>query len=241
YQNTNNNTPSASTRTVSFTINDGTLNSNTVTRNIGVTPVNDAPVLAAIEGTALAYTEGQAATAITTTTTTADVDNANLSSATVQITTNYLNTEDVLAFANTAAITGTWNAVTGTMTLTGVTTLANYQAALRAVTYQNTNNNTPSASTRTVSFIVNDGALNSNTVTRNIGVTPVNDAPVLAAIEGAALTYPEGQIATAITTTTTTADVDNANLSSATVQITANYINTEDVLAFTNTAAITGT
>ena len=239
YQDTSDN-PSGLTRTVSFTVNDGTANSNTVTRNIAVTPVNDPSVLAAIEGTALAYTENQAATAITATVTTSDLDNTNLASATIQITGNYVNGEDVLSFTNTGSITGTWTAATGTLTLTGSDTVANYQAALRAVKYQNTSDN-PSGLTRTVSFTVNDGTANSNTVTRNIAVTPVNDPSVLAAIEGTALAYTENQVATAITATVTASDLDNTNLASATIQITGNYSNGEDVLSFTNTGSITGT
>ena len=187
-------------------------------------------VLAAIEGTALAYTENQAATAITATVTASDLDNTNLASATIQITGNYDNGQDVLSFTNTANITGTWTAATGTLTLTGSDTVANYQAALRAVKYQNTSDN-PSGLTRTVSFTVNDGTANSNTVTRNIAVTAVNDAPVLAAIEGTALAYTENQAATAITATVTASDLDNTNLASATIQITGNYQNGQDVLS----------
>ncbi len=76
------------------------------------------------------------------------------------MTGNDASSQDVLSFINpasfTANITGTWNATTGTLTLTGSDTVANYQAALRAVKYQNTSQN-PSALTRTVSFTVNDG------------------------------------------------------------------------------------
>ena len=121
-------------------------------------------MLAALEGTTLAYTENAAATAITATITASDVDNANLAGATIQITGNYQNGQDVLSFTNTANITGTWNAANGTLTLSGSDTVANYQAALRAVKYQNTSDN-PSGLTRTVSFTVNDGTANSNTVT----------------------------------------------------------------------------
>ena len=84
------------------------------------------------------------------------MDNTNLASATIQITGNYQNGQDVLSFTNTANITGTWTAATGTLTLSGTDTVANYQAALRAVKYQNTSDN-PSGLTRTVSFTVNDG------------------------------------------------------------------------------------
>jgi hypothetical protein len=239
YQNSSDN-PNTSTRTVSFKVNDGLADSATVTRNITVTAVNDSPVLTAIEGTAFAYTENGAATAITSTTTAADVDNTNISGATIQITGNYQNGQDVLSFAPTGSITGTWTAATGAMVLSGSDTLANYQAALRAVKYQNTSDN-PSTLTRIVTFNVNDGAADSNLLTRNITVTAVNDAPVLAAIEGTALAYTENDAATAITSTTTASDPDNANLAGATIQITGNYQNGQDVLSFAPTGSITGT
>ena len=70
--------------------------------------------------------------------TVSDADNATLASATVWISGNFQSGQDVLSFANTANITGGWNAATGMLTLTGSDTLADYQAALRAVTYQNT-------------------------------------------------------------------------------------------------------
>ncbi len=240
YQNTNNNNPSTTTRTVSFQVNDGAALSNIVVRNINVTPVNDAPVLANMEAAALAYSEGQAAAVITGLTTVTDVDDPTLTGASVWISAGYLNTEDVLAFTNAFSITGSWSATTGILTLTGTTTLANYQSAIRSITYQNTNNNNPSTTTRTVSFQVNDGAALSNIVVRNINVTPVNDAPVLANIEAAALAYSEGQTATIITSTTTVADVDNTTLTGASVWISTAYVNTEDVLAFTNAFGITG-
>ena len=148
-----------------------------------------------------------AATAITATITASDVDNTNLAGATIQITGNYQNGQDVLSFTNTGSITGRWNATNGTLTLSGSDTVANYQAALRAVKYQNTSDN-PSGLARTVSFTVNDGTANSNTVTRNIAVTPVNDAPVITSDGGgdsASLNIAENT--TAVTTVTST-DVD---------------------------------
>ena len=162
-----------------------------------------------------------------------------LAGATVWIAGNYQAGEDVLSFANTATITATWNAATGTLTLTGSDTVANYQAALRAVKYQNTSDN-PSAVTRTVSFQVSDGALDSNVLTRSITVTPVDDAPVLAGIEAASLGYTENDPATPLTSTITASDVDNTNLAGATIQITGNYQIGQDVLSFADTATITG-
>ncbi|MBT6621327.1 MAG: choice-of-anchor D domain-containing protein, partial [Gemmatimonadetes bacterium] len=82
-------------------------------------------------------------------------------------------------FTNQNGITGNWTAGTGTMALTGSATKANYQTALRSITYQNTDTDNPSTATRTVTFIVNDGDDNSNSQTRNITIAAVNDAPVL--------------------------------------------------------------
>ncbi|MHB1036487.1 MAG: DUF4347 domain-containing protein [Pirellulales bacterium] len=157
----------------------GLADSNVQTRDIAVTPVNVAPVLSGIEATALAYNENDPATAITATLTVSDADNANLAGARIQITGNYQSDQDVLDFTNTAGISGSWNAATGTLTLSGSNSVANYQAALRSVTYRNSSVN-PSGLTRTVSVTVNDGLADSNVQTRSIAVTPVNDPPVIA-------------------------------------------------------------
>ena len=121
------------------------------------------PVLGEIETNPLSYEENEAAKAITAGLTVRDGDNVNFAGATIQITSNYVNGQDVLSLTNAGTITRIWDAGTGTLTLTGSDTLANYQAALRAVKYQNTSHS-PSTATRTVSFKVNDGAADSNLV-----------------------------------------------------------------------------
>ena len=84
---------------------------------------------------------------------------------------------DVLSFTNTANITGTWTSSTGTLALSGSDTVANYQAALRSVGYSNSSDN-PSTATRTVTFKVNDGDVDSAGATKDVSVAVVNDAPV---------------------------------------------------------------
>ncbi|MEZ6107149.1 MAG: cadherin-like domain-containing protein [Pirellulaceae bacterium] len=185
FENTSN-SPSTATRTVSFTVNDGDDNSNTLTRDIAFTAVNDAPVEAAIEGTPLAYTENDGAVAITSSIAITDVDDTNIESAVVQITSNYVNGEDLLAFVDQNGITGSWNATNGTLTLSGSATLAQYEAALRGVTFENTSED-PSTATRTVSFTVHDGDANSNTLTRDIDVAAVNDEQQLVVNETLAI------------------------------------------------------
>jgi hypothetical protein len=182
---------------------------NTITVN--VTAVNDAPVLAEIEGSTLCYSENAPATAITVALIACDVDNTTMTGATIQITGNYQKCEDVLSFADTASITGTWDAVTGTLTLSSSDTLANYQLALQSVKYENSSEN-PSTLTRTMTFTVSDGMADSNAVTRDIAINAVNDPPT---VTGLGLQY--SQISSGVVFSTATgnaivvSDVDAGN------------------------------
>ena len=239
YVNTNNDNPSTASRTISFRVNDGTANSSEVSRSVTITAVNDAPVLAGIETSDITYTEGDAPTIITNSMTVTDADNAYLLSATVHIGTNYMQGEDTLRFMNQHGISGSWNGSTGTLTLSGSALVAYYLQALRSVTYQNTNNLNPSSAIRTVEFRVYDGTDISNVVTRNIRITPVNDAPVLSNIETTSISYTEEQTAVPLTSTLAVADYDSPMLSSALVRFTAGYVSTEDVLNFSDQNNIT--
>lgn len=131
-------------------------NSNTVTRDIVVKPVDDASVLGAVETGAMSYTEKSGALPISGSISASDVDSTHLSGAMVQITGNYQRDQDVLCFKETATIKGQWDAATGKLILTGYDTVANYEAALREVKYKNTSNN-PSTLTRSVSFTLGTG------------------------------------------------------------------------------------
>ena len=62
-------------------------------------PSNVPPVLSAIESAALAYTEGDAATAITSAIVVADSDDTDMESAVVQIVGNYDSGKDLLEYS----------------------------------------------------------------------------------------------------------------------------------------------
>ena len=98
-----------------------------------------------------------------------DGDNS-LSNATVQITGNYQNGQDMLVYTQIGNIAGSWNSGTGTLTLSGVDTVADYQAALWSVKYRNLSTS-PSLLARTVSFKANDGTMDTATLTRDISVS----------------------------------------------------------------------
>jgi Ca2+-binding RTX toxin-like protein len=238
YRNTSFNL-SKSIRSVAYQIFDATLSSYEVTSLVSIVSVNDAPVIAGA-GT-LAYTEKQSAKAINPNLIVNDVDNATLLSATVTLSANYFATQDFLSFigdATTGNITGSFNA--GTLTLIsvgGTATAAQFQAALRFVTYLNSSS-VPSTLTRSVTYQISDGTVLSNTVISTITIAAVNDAPTLSGVS--TLIFKEKQAATLLNTFLMVGDTDNTNLASATVRVSANYSPGEDLLGFVANAATTG-
>ncbi|WP_195759248.1 glycoside hydrolase family 9 protein [Pedobacter puniceum] len=167
----NSGNPSTIVRTISFQVTDGTYNSNTIVRNIAITTINDAPVLAGIESTGLTHQEKSVAVNISSNIVLTDVDNTTITSATITVSNNYKNGQDILSFANTNSISSSWIPATGTLILTGNASLAEYQTALRNVKYYQGSNYDFSGLERTISFTVNDGALNSSSISRTITPT----------------------------------------------------------------------
>ncbi len=109
-----------------------------------------------------------------------DPDDLDLMAATVQITpSTFLANEDVLLFTNQNGITGSYNSATGVLALSGVASVANYQAALRSAQYQNTSS-TPNTTSRIIEFIVDDGESVSNTVSNSINISPPTPLPPVA-------------------------------------------------------------
>ncbi len=133
---------------------------STMTLGTSITAVNDAPAVNA--DTTAAFTEGGGAIAVTPAFTVADVDNANLTGATVTISD--LRAGDVLAFTDQNGITGSYNAGTGVLTLSGTASVANYQAAIRSITYDGAAdaNFGGTDNSRTVNIVVTDGTTPSS-------------------------------------------------------------------------------
>lgn len=190
-----------------------------------------------VAGGSLAYVENDPPTAIDPGITVSDDDSANLVAATATISANYVNGQDLLSFTDTASITGVFVPATGVLTLTGIDTVAAYQAALRAVRYENTSDD-PSTAARTVTWIVDDGAEDSLPATSTITVASVNDPPVVTTSAGAsAFTEDLGPVIVDAGLTVT--DADDSNLISATVVITNPQDGAAEVLAASACAGLT--
>jgi hypothetical protein len=163
-------TPTTAPRTVIYKAFDGLAYSNGLPSTIYF---NSAPTLTG--GSAITFSASQFPTVINPVITVADANNSSLSYATVSLSNYFFPLEDVLGFvgnASTGNINGIYNNTTGVLTLnsSGATaTLANFQAAMRAVTYYNVSA-TPSQFKRTVTFRVNDGSAFSNPVTSTITI-----------------------------------------------------------------------
>ncbi len=225
--------------TITFTATDPSLASGSDPATFTVTPVNDPPVLDNIEVSALTYTEGSPAVAITNTMTATDIDNTNLASAVISISSNYASDQDQLTFVNANNITGSWNALNGTMTLSGSSSVANYQSALRSVKYINNSPN-PNTALRTITFTANDGVASSFPETRNISINATNNPPVLTDPSSTPINYTENGSPLQLTGTITVADDDNTQLASAMIDISSGYQIGQDTLIFTPTGGISG-
>lgn len=222
---------------ISFTISDPKGLTAEVVASITVTAVNDRPRLTTSPGNAT-FSEGGLVVVVDGGLTIADPDNATLTGATVQITGGR-SADDELAFTDAGAITGTFDGASGTLTLAGAASRADYEAALRSITFAVTGPN-PAAGTRTVAFQASDGEGPGAAAERTIAVNTINDAPVLTG-SGATVTYTENAAPQVIDATFAITDPDSPVFAGATVQITAGLEAGQDRLAFAAEPGITGT
>ncbi len=83
-----------------------------------------------------------------------DPDTANITSAEVRFDSGFVIGEDVLSSVDSLGITSSFDAATGTLTLTGDAVLAEWQTVLRTVEYTNGSAN-PTQGTRTIRITLN--------------------------------------------------------------------------------------
>ncbi len=241
--------PSTADRSLNLTVNFADTDESPVTgsRTVNVVAEN----LLTVSSTALAFNDGGAATAIDDGLLLAGNASTEITGATIALS-NFDDGIDQLTFTDIGAITGAQtvsdDSDVATLTLTGEGTVAEYQTALRSITFQSTGDIT-APSTRTVDFVVttNDGDL---TGSRTINIEQsTNEAPVLASlstpvvmnvanVDGSGDVQPVSIIPSTVQTLIT--DVDSTQLGQAIVTIDDGRVD-GDVLAFTEQAGITGT
>ncbi len=158
-----------------FVSNDG---GNTVSEFELGTQVTSPPVVTTSSG-ALNYTLGSGAQAVDTGVSLTDSESSQISSATVAISSGFDSGADTLAFTTQNGISANFNSTSGALVLSGASTVANYITALRSITFSTTVTNLSAGSTRTVSFLVNDGINSSNLATRSIDLVSLTAAKLV--------------------------------------------------------------
>ncbi len=158
---------------------EGTL-ADTQNLTINVTNVNEAPVLdldandssTTGSGFITSFTEGNSPAFIADVDVAiSDIDDAQIESATITI--NGVEAGDLLIVGSLpGGITASaYNPSTGVLNLSGSASLANYQAAIRAIQFSNDGSSV--AASRDIDVVVNDGDVNSNVATTTINITTV--------------------------------------------------------------------
>jgi hypothetical protein len=132
---------------------------------------------------------------------------------------------------NQNGISGVYNTGTGILALTGTSSVANYQTALRSIKFSSSNSS-PSAS-KTVAFKVNDGDVDSNSATKNLSITATNGPPDVTATP-ADLSYTENDPATAVDSGLNVTEPEGDAISSASASITSNYQSGQDALTWSD-------
>lgn len=188
--------------------------------NVDTTPVPNSPPTVTTTGAPLQYVENGGAVAVDAGVVVSDVNDSVLAGAVISLI-GYVSGEDVLGYAGGGGIVATWDATTGTLTLSGSAAVAQYQAALRAVTYSNNSDN-PSIAGRSVRFVVSDGQASSTPVSRALAVQAVNDPPVAAVESYAAEQGATLSVAAASGVLANDSDVDGGALSAVLVQQASN-------------------
>ena len=155
-------------KTLQFSVFDADLTRpQTSVIGLDLTVDNAIPSVATSPGTSIF--EGTAV-AVDGAMTVSDGDDADLSGAMATLSqTNFVPGEDILSFSDQNGISGAYNPTTGTLMLTGVASVANYQAALRSVLYENISNS-PTAGNRMVGFMVDDGESLSNLAEKEVSI-----------------------------------------------------------------------
>jgi VCBS repeat-containing protein len=224
----------------------------TGTITVQITQIDDAPVLLNV-APAAAYTIGSPGSVLSSTLGVFDADATapspitGIHSATVQIAAGFFAGDEL--FVNLASsgghfltadgdptnISGSYAA--GTLTLSGQDSIQHYQQILDAVSYRSTAadpSNAGADPNRTITWQVNDGALNSQTPAPAVGgngpvnetvlhfdVAPKVDLDASGAGTGFTTTFTENGAPIAIVDTDVSiVDPDNANLDAATIVLT---------------------
>ncbi len=246
--------PSAVSRVFTVSAVDGVGGiSQPASRTVGVTPVNDVPVVT-VPTTAIMYTENGATVLPFVGSTAIDPDLANSTATTATLTVTNTNgdTTDRLAIVPSGVYTVVGNelrannvkiatiaggAGTTPLVLTFTSNMARVQAAMGLIGFSSISD-APSTTPRVISVGLTDAASQSSILRlRTVSVTAVNDAPQVT-LPTTAITYIENAPSLLVFSGATAIDADLAvnATTSATLTVTNTNAQTTDLISFVPSA-----
>ena len=154
----------ASSRTITWSVNDGVNTSAPATSTVSVGKV--IPVVTA--GASANYVAGGGAVALDAGLSVSDAESVNLTAATVSISAGFVQGDALSVGSPQTGITSAYNSATGVLTLSGAASLAAYQKELDSVAFASPH---ATASSRTITWSVNDGVNTSAAVTSKVSVS----------------------------------------------------------------------
>ena len=203
----------ASSRTITWSVNDGVNTSAAATSKVSVSRLS--PALTA--GATIGYVAGATPVALDADLSVTDAAAVSLSAATVSISTGFVQGDALSIGSPQTGITSAYNSATGVLTLSGAASLAAYQKELNSVAFASPH---ATASSRTITWSVNDGVNTSAAATSKVSVSRLS--PALTA--GATIGYVAGATPVALDADLSVTDAAAASLSAATVSISAGFV-----------------
>jgi ELWxxDGT repeat protein len=202
-----------SSRTITWSVNDGLNTSNPVGSSVSVSKV--VPVVTA--GASMSYVAGAAPIALDAGLSVSDAESVNLTAATVTISAGFVAGDALSIGSPQTGIAGAYNAATGVLTLSGAASRAAYQKELDSVAFASPH---ATASSRTITWSVNDGVNTSAPATSHVSVSCL--PPVVTA--GASVSYVAGATPVALDAGLSVTDAAAVSLSAATMSISAGFV-----------------
>lgn len=173
---------------INTNINGGTSPYSAAQANATITinSINDAPILdlnglASGQDFTADFNEGLGAIAIVSPTLTLqDVDNVNIQSAQIEISNLLDPSQEILNVSSTAGLTVSYNPASGSLTISGPASTAQYETILRTTTYNNLSLAPNDTANRLITFsVTDDGGTSNAPVTSTVRINPVNNVPII--------------------------------------------------------------
>lgn len=209
--------PATTTRTLSWTVSDGTTTSSAGTSSVSVTGVNDAPTLTAGTTSSPIYTEGASSgvQVFSGTTISAVESGQNIAGLTLTVSGVSNGANEILTIGGNAVVLTNGNSVsigaqtvtvsvasgTATVTITGADSAANYETLVNGITYKDTATGaglTVGDRTITLTSVRDSGATTNGgvdttalSIANTVSVQRVNHEPTLTVTAGTP-TFTEG-------------------------------------------------